>query len=327
MHAGAAAQARRASECARIGTRTGGKEGMQPGAKMGVGTRGSASELRRRPNPECSCLSAYAARTAAPSAGEQRHGDAVPAAEAEAEQVASPEEVKNDVTVEVSGGEAAEAEPEEASGAAGDEEAPGDEVAEGADQEAEAPAEPKAPVDPDSIHALPSWAKGLIIFFLLLLLLFLIAGGAAAPSQPWLVSAAPAASAYFSAGSASAGVINCSSALGVGFFSIGMVSFGLIGSIGIFSVGFFSIGFFSIGIFSVGQVALGVYAWGAYSRWMKKGDGWSGGRKVLMNDIFNFGHLLQEPVEMSDLAQSSVPLAQSSVPLTASSAQLGQSAA
>ena len=107
---------------------------------------------------------------------------------------------------------------------------------------------------------------------LAVLLLLIIGGGAAAPGQPWLSHAGPASAAYFSAGTASAGVISCSSGLGMGFFSIGLVSFGVVGSVGVFSVGFFSIGFFSIGIFSLGHIACGVWAWGAYSRWMQRGQ-------------------------------------------------------
>ena len=119
---------------------------------------------------------------------------------------------------------------------------------------------------------LPIWMKIAIGGSLGCLLLLIIGGGAAAPGQPWLASASPASSAYFSAGTASVGVVSCSSGLGMGFFSIGLVSFGIVGSVGIFSVGFFSIGFFSIGIFSIGHVALGVWAWGAYSRWLLQGQ-------------------------------------------------------
>lgn len=58
---------------------------------------------------------------------------------------------------------------------------------------------------------LPLWAKIAISITLGVLLLLLIGGGAAAPEQPWLTKASPASSAYFSAGTASAGVISCSS--------------------------------------------------------------------------------------------------------------------
>jgi hypothetical protein len=119
---------------------------------------------------------------------------------------------------------------------------------------------------------LPMWAKIAVAATLSFLLLLLIGGGAAAPDQPWLSNASPASSAYFSAGSASVGVISCSSGLGMGFFSIGLISFGAVGSIGIFSVGFFSIGFFSIGIFSFGHVAIGLWAWGVFSRWLIRGQ-------------------------------------------------------
>ncbi len=89
---------------------------------------------------------------------------------------------------------------------------------------------------------LPFWAKITVAAVLLFLLALVIGGGAAAPRQPWLANADVASKGYFSAGTLSAGVISCSSGLGMGFFSIGLVSFGVVGSIGIFSVGFFSIG-------------------------------------------------------------------------------------
>jgi len=89
---------------------------------------------------------------------------------------------------------------------------------------------------------LPCWAKMTVASVLLFLLVLVIGGGAAAPRQPWLANADVASKGYFSAGTLSAGVISCSSGLGMGFFSIGLVSFGVVGSIGIFSVGFFSIG-------------------------------------------------------------------------------------
>lgn len=120
--------------------------------------------------------------------------------------------------------------------------------------------------------ALPTWAKVSVAATLAVLVVLIIGGGAAAPRQPWLANAAPASAAYFSAGTASVGVISCSSGIGMGFFSIGLVSFGIVGSVGIFSVGFFSIGFFSIGVFSLGHIALGVWACGAYSRWMHRGQ-------------------------------------------------------
>jgi hypothetical protein len=47
------------------------------GCSLARGWAERASGLRTRPNPESSCLSASAPRTAAPSAGEERLGDAV----------------------------------------------------------------------------------------------------------------------------------------------------------------------------------------------------------------------------------------------------------
>jgi hypothetical protein len=142
-------------------------------------------------------------------------------------------------------------------------------------------------VEPEEADAgeevLPSWAKIAIGAILGLLGLLLIGGGAAAPAQPWLAQAAPASSAYFSAGSASVGVVSCSSGLGLGFFSIGLISVGAVGSIGIFSVGFFSIGFFSIGVFSMGHFAIGIWAWGVYSRWVQRGRMFEGGGKVSLS--------------------------------------------
>jgi len=120
--------------------------------------------------------------------------------------------------------------------------------------------------------ALPTWGKVSVAATLAVLVVLIIGGGAAAPRQQWLSNAGPASAAYFSAGTASVGVISCSSGIGMGFFSIGLVSFGIVGSVGIFSVGFFSIGFFSIGVFSFGHIALGVWACGAYSRWMHRGQ-------------------------------------------------------
>ena len=133
-------------------------------------------------------------------------------------------------------------------------------------------AEDDAAAESEAESMLPMWAKVAVVATLFFLLLLLIGGGAAAPNQPWLTKAAPASSAYFSAGTASVGVISCSSGLGMGFFSIGLISFGVVGSVGIFSVGFFSIGFFSIGIFSFGHLAIGLWAWGVYSRWMLRGQ-------------------------------------------------------
>ena len=121
--------------------------------------------------------------------------------------------------------------------------------------------------------ALPMWAKIFAVASLAMLLVLIVSGGAAAPSRPWLVRGGTAASGYFAAGTATAGIISCSSGLGIGFFSIGLVSFGVVGSLGVFSVGIFSIGFFSLGVFSVGHVALGVWAWGVCSRWLKGGVG------------------------------------------------------
>jgi len=127
---------------------------------------------------------------------------------------------------------------------------------------------------------LPMWAKLVIVGMLGVLFVLVVGGGAAVLTRPWLAKAAPVSSAYFAAGTASVGVISCSSGFGVGFFSIGLVSFGAVGSIGIFSVGFFSIGFFSVGVFSFGQFAFGVWAFGVYSKWLRRGQGWEGGGKV-----------------------------------------------
>jgi hypothetical protein len=66
--AGAAAQARGAAERARSGVRTGGREGKRPWCEDERGVRGPASEPRKCPKDQSSCLPASAARTAAPSA-------------------------------------------------------------------------------------------------------------------------------------------------------------------------------------------------------------------------------------------------------------------
>jgi hypothetical protein len=52
-------------------------QGAGMGCSLARGWAERASGLRTRPNPESSCLSASAPRTAAPSAGEERLGDAV----------------------------------------------------------------------------------------------------------------------------------------------------------------------------------------------------------------------------------------------------------
>jgi hypothetical protein len=66
--AGAATQARGAAERARSGVRTGGREGKRPWCGDEREARGSASEPRKCPKDQPSCLPASAARTAAPSA-------------------------------------------------------------------------------------------------------------------------------------------------------------------------------------------------------------------------------------------------------------------